>query len=73
MHSCILFIYQVSVPTWFTADTRLGCLSIHLDTPQCFSAEMYSADLNISSTSEDSKVIENFRYTFGHSYQNSEY
>ncbi|KAI9080896.1 hypothetical protein K1719_037205 [Acacia pycnantha] len=37
----------VSIPTWFTVDTKLGCLSFHLDAPQCFSAEMYSADLNI--------------------------
>ncbi|KAF9605391.1 hypothetical protein IFM89_016968 [Coptis chinensis] len=38
---------MVSFPAWFTTDTRLGSLSIHLDTPQCFAAEMYSADLNI--------------------------
>ncbi|KAI9104359.1 hypothetical protein K1719_022931 [Acacia pycnantha] len=37
----------VSIPTWFTVDTKLGCLSVHLNAPQCFSAEMYSADLNI--------------------------
>lgn len=37
-------------------DTRLGSLSIHLDTPQCFSAEMYSTDLNIVGKPEDDKV-----------------
>lgn len=47
---------MVSVPAWFTVDARLGCLSIHLDTPQCFSAEMYSADLNIVGKPEDDKV-----------------
>ncbi|XP_028770767.1 WD repeat-containing protein 48 [Neltuma alba] len=47
---------MVSIPTWFTVDTRLGCLSVHLDTPQCFSAEMYSADLNIVGKPEDDKV-----------------
>ncbi|CAO2837149.1 unnamed protein product [Amaranthus hypochondriacus] len=47
---------MVSIPTWFTVDTRLGSLSIHLDTPQCFSAEMYSADLNIAGKPEDDKV-----------------
>ncbi|XP_021891204.1 WD repeat-containing protein 48 isoform X1 [Carica papaya] len=47
---------MVSIPAWFTVDTRLGCLSIHLDTPQCFSAEMYSADLNITGKPEDDKV-----------------
>ncbi|XP_071703462.1 uncharacterized protein [Rutidosis leptorrhynchoides] len=47
---------MVSIPAWFTADTRLGSLSIHLDTPQCFSAEMYSADLNIIQKTEDDKI-----------------
>lgn len=37
-------------------DTRLGSLSVHLDTPQCFSAEMYSADLQIAGKPEDDKV-----------------
>ncbi|KAJ8770960.1 hypothetical protein K2173_022184 [Erythroxylum novogranatense] len=48
---------MVSIPAWFTVDTRLGSLSVHLDTPQCFSAEMYSADLNISGKPEDDKEI----------------
>ncbi|KAB2018789.1 hypothetical protein ES319_D08G253200v1 [Gossypium barbadense] len=47
---------MVSIPSWFTVDARLGSLSVHLDTPQCFSAEMYSADLNITGKSEDDKV-----------------
>ncbi|KAI3724512.1 hypothetical protein L2E82_36292 [Cichorium intybus] len=47
---------MVSIPAWFTADTRLGSLSIHLDTPQCFSAEMYSADLSITQKAEDDKI-----------------
>ncbi|KAH1195992.1 Benzyl alcohol O-benzoyltransferase [Glycine max] len=47
---------KVSIPAWFTVDTRLGSLSVHLDTPQCFSAEMYSADLNIVGKPEDDKV-----------------
>ncbi|XP_034917913.1 uncharacterized protein [Populus alba] len=47
---------MVSIPAWFTVDTRLGSLSVHLDTPQCFSAEMYSADLNIVEKPEDDKV-----------------
>lgn len=48
---------QVSIPAWFTMDTRLGSLSVHLDTPQCFSAEMYAVDLHVSGASEDQKVI----------------
>ncbi|XP_058077048.1 uncharacterized protein LOC131225526 [Magnolia sinica] len=47
---------MVSIPAWFTMDTRLGSLSVHLDTPQCFSAEMYAVDLNISGASEDLKI-----------------
>ncbi|KAF3670872.1 putative WD repeat-containing protein 48 -like protein isoform 2 [Capsicum annuum] len=47
---------MVSIPAWFTVDTRLGSLAVHLDTPQCFSAEMYSADLNIPGKPEDDKV-----------------
>ncbi|GFZ02843.1 transducin/WD40 repeat-like superfamily protein [Actinidia rufa] len=47
---------SVSIPAWFTVDAKLGSLSVHLDTPQCFSAEMYSADLNIVGKPEDDKV-----------------
>ncbi|XP_020254792.1 WD repeat-containing protein 48 isoform X2 [Asparagus officinalis] len=47
---------MVSIPAWFTMDTRLGSLSVHLDTPQCFSAEMYAADLNILGAAEDHKI-----------------
>ncbi|CDY40696.1 BnaC03g34120D [Brassica napus] len=47
---------MVSIPSWFTVDTRLGCLSLHLETPQCFSAEMYSADLKVSGRPEDDKI-----------------
>ncbi|XP_078444046.1 transducin/WD40 repeat-like superfamily protein [Wolffia australiana] len=47
---------MVSIPAWFTVDTRLGNLSVHLDTPQCFSAEMYAVDLNIPGASEEHKI-----------------
>ncbi|GMI88807.1 LATERAL ROOT STIMULATOR 1 [Hibiscus trionum] len=47
---------MVSIPSWFTLDSRLGSLSVHLDTPQCFSAELYSADLNITGKPEDDKI-----------------
>ena len=46
-------------------DTRLGNLSVHLDTPQCFSAEMYSADLNIVGKPEDDKVKLLYTYELG--------
>jgi hypothetical protein len=29
---------------------------VHLDTPQCFSAEMYAADLHVPGASEELKV-----------------
>jgi WD repeat-containing protein 48 len=47
---------MVSVPAWFTMDTRLGSISVHLDTPQCFSAEMYAADLHVPGASEELKL-----------------
>eukprot|EP00249_Psilotum_nudum_P019787 c27414_g1_i2 orf=519-2798(-) len=47
---------MVSVPAWFTMDTRLGSISVHLDTPQCFSAEMYAVDLHVPGASEEQKV-----------------
>lgn len=47
----------MSIPAWFTVDTRLGSLSVHLETPQCFSAEMYAADLGIKGKPEDDKVV----------------
>ncbi|KAJ3704074.1 hypothetical protein LUZ61_007779 [Rhynchospora tenuis] len=47
---------RVSIPAWFTMDTRLGCLSVHLETPQCFSAEMYAMDLNLTGFNEDAKI-----------------
>ncbi|XP_076935189.1 uncharacterized protein LOC143601760 [Bidens hawaiensis] len=47
---------MVSIPSWFTVDSRLGNLSVHLDTPQCFSAEMYSNDLQIAEKPEDDKI-----------------
>ncbi|KAD0637534.1 hypothetical protein E3N88_43948 [Mikania micrantha] len=46
---------MISIPAWFTVDSRLGNLSVHLDTPQCFSAEMYSVDLNITEKAVDEK------------------
>ncbi|KAL2623623.1 hypothetical protein R1flu_003828 [Riccia fluitans] len=47
---------KVSVPAWFTMDTRLGSISVHLDTPQCFSAEMYAVDLQVPNATEEQKL-----------------
>lgn len=46
----------MSIPTWFTIDTRLGSISVHLETPQCFSAEMYAVDLQVPGATEEQKV-----------------
>ncbi|MCO5600148.1 hypothetical protein L7F22_054256 [Adiantum nelumboides] len=46
---------MVSIPSWFAIDTRLGIISVHLETPQCFSAEMYAVDLQVSGASEEQK------------------
>lgn len=35
----------VSVPNWFSLDTKTGSLTVHLDCPQCFSAEVYAGDV----------------------------
>ncbi|KAH7435528.1 hypothetical protein KP509_06G068400 [Ceratopteris richardii] len=47
---------MVSIPSWFTIDTRLGSISVHLETPQCFSAEMYAVDLQVPGASEEQKL-----------------
>lgn len=60
---------MVSVPTWFTMDTRLGCISVHLDMPQCFSAEMYAVELHVAGASEEQKMNlgqETLRGLFSH-------
>ncbi|KAG6521978.1 hypothetical protein ZIOFF_019112 [Zingiber officinale] len=48
--------FQASIPAWFTVDNRLGCLSIHLDSPQCFSAEMNATELNSEAAQDDAKI-----------------
>ncbi|KAG6519057.1 hypothetical protein ZIOFF_022546 [Zingiber officinale] len=48
--------FQASIPAWFTVDNRLGCLSIHLDNPQCFSAEMNAIELNSEAAQDDAKI-----------------
>lgn len=55
------------MPAWFTMDTRLGSMSVHLDTPQCFSAEMYAVDLNVPNASEELKVSLALAATFFYS------
>ncbi|CAI5473591.1 unnamed protein product [Closterium sp. Yama58-4] len=46
---------MISVSPWFSVDLRFGCLSVHLECPQCFSAEIYATDLDVPGASEDLK------------------
>lgn len=46
----------VSVPNWFSADTKTGSLTVHLDCPQCFSAEVYSGDVFDDLPPEDEEI-----------------
>lgn len=34
-----------SLPPWFTWDTKLGSLTLHLEAPQVFAAEVYPKDM----------------------------
>ncbi|GLI71435.1 hypothetical protein VaNZ11_016649 [Volvox africanus] len=45
-----------SVPSWFTADTRLGCLCITLEPTSAFMAEEYGVTLEYGNVSDDFKV-----------------
>lgn len=38
---------QTSIPNWYSVDTRTGALTLHLDFPQCFSAEVYASDAGL--------------------------
>ena len=46
---------EVTVSSWFSADKRLGKLSIHMEPKQCFSAEVYAVDLGIQEVSDELK------------------
>eukprot|EP01051_Picozoa_sp_SAG22_P011120 SAG22_NODE_1046_length_5865_cov_4.719910_5_plen_97_part_00 len=38
---------RVAVPSWFSLDTKLGSLTIHLTQSQCFEAEVYITEAGI--------------------------
>ena len=40
-----------SVPSWFSADIRLGCLRVHLEVSTCLHAEAYATSLPVDVTS----------------------
>eukprot|EP00271_Cylindrocystis_brebissonii_P020851 TRINITY_DN713_c0_g2_i5.p1 TRINITY_DN713_c0_g2~~TRINITY_DN713_c0_g2_i5.p1 ORF type:complete len:1017 (-),score=193.27 TRINITY_DN713_c0_g2_i5:791-3841(-) len=47
---------KVSVPSWFTVDSRLGSLAIHLEPGAGFAAEMYAVDCGAGAAAEDTKL-----------------
>lgn len=50
-HDC-----EVSVPSWFQVDIRLGSLAIRLDRSSASNAEIYAVDAGLNADSEDVKV-----------------
>lgn len=51
-----LFQPTHSVSPWCTLDCKLGDLSGHMETPQCFQAEIYAQDLGYADAPVDQKV-----------------
>jgi hypothetical protein len=45
------------VPQWCTTDTKTGSLQVHLDSPQCFLAEIYAQELGVAEAADDFKII----------------
>ena len=44
---------RVNVPSWFSLDTKLGSLTIHLTHPRCFDADVYVAEAGIPEVDDD--------------------
>lgn len=47
---------EVSIPSWFNVDIRLGSLTIHLVKKYVFSAEIYAVDAGLEADTEEIKV-----------------
>lgn len=47
---------EVSVPSWFQVDIRLGSLSVRLDKSSAANAEIYAVDADLEAGSEEVKV-----------------
>eukprot|EP00178_Gracilaria_changii_P023312 TRINITY_DN70644_c0_g1_i1.p1 TRINITY_DN70644_c0_g1~~TRINITY_DN70644_c0_g1_i1.p1 ORF type:complete len:690 (+),score=49.46 TRINITY_DN70644_c0_g1_i1:303-2372(+) len=47
---------EVTVPSWFQVDIRLGSLSVRLDRNNVANAEIYAVDAGLEANSEDIKV-----------------
>lgn len=48
--------HEVSVPSWFQVDIRLGSLSVRLERSSVANAEIYGVDAGLDANSEDIKV-----------------
>lgn len=44
---------KVQVPSWFSAETKLGSLAIHLKAPQCFETVVYACDAGLVTDGTD--------------------
>jgi len=51
-----LFNPAYSIEPWFSFDTKLGCLALHLKPPQCFQAEVYAQELGQPNAPSDLKI-----------------
>jgi WD repeat-containing protein 48 len=45
-----------AIQNWFTVETKLGCLEITLEYPQCFNAEVYAVESGFEFANEEEKV-----------------
>jgi len=48
---------MLSVPTWFSADSNTGALTIHLESPQCFATDIYTAELKLDTKFPDDHKV----------------
>lgn len=44
---------KVLVPSWFSAETKLGSLAVHLKAPQCFDSVIYACDAGLGPGDEE--------------------
>eukprot|EP00667_Euglena_gracilis_P002618 EG_transcript_2621 len=47
----------VYVPSWCQIDSRLGSLMVHLDSPECFNAEVHAADVHPNCNPKDEATV----------------
>jgi len=47
----------ISVPNWFAIDTKVGSITIHLDYPNCFNAELYAVDAGLENVPSDETKV----------------